>query len=397
MWYLILLAAVYIAVNVFLWHRVIRLLRNVHGALGKKGVMIGFSVIYLFLMSSVGTWILFEDPAWISALKFINNVWIGVFIYALFFVALAEVVTFFLWLFKKMRKGYKGYRRYIVIRGFTVIALIICFSIYGVVHYQDTDVIKYDVTVDKSADGLEDMRIVLVADTHLGYSVGNDMMEDMVELINEQDADLVVFAGDIVDNDYYALSDADEIAKTLSGIRSRYGVYGVYGNHDVEEQLIGGFTVPVGKDALVQPEVDEFVKKAGIEILEDESVTIAGNITLIGRMDASKPNSDEGRKSIGELMKGVDRSGPVICIDHQPSQLRQKADAGVDMDLGGHTHDGQIFPGNLTIDLFWENAYGLDKIDDMYSVVTSGVGVWGPAMRIGTDSEIAVIDVSFAQ
>lgn len=274
---------------------------------------------------------------------------------------------------------------------------IICFSIYGVIHYQDTDVIKYDVTVDKSADGLEDMRIVLVADTHLGYSVGNDMMEDMVELINEQDADLVVFAGDIVDNDYYALSDADEIAKTLSGIRSRYGVYGVYGNHDVEEQLIGGFTVPVGKGALVQPEVDEFVKKAGIEILEDESVTIAGNITLIGRMDASKPNSDEGRKSIGELMKGVDKSGPVICIDHQPSQLRQKADAGVDMDLGGHTHDGQIFPGNLTIDLFWENAYGLDKIDDMYSVVTSGVGVWGPAMRIGTDSEIAVIDVSFAQ
>ena len=163
----------------------------------------------------------------------------------------------------------------------------------------------------------------------------------------------------------------------------------------MEEQLIGGFTIPAGEDARVQPEVDEFTEKAGIEILEDESVTIAGDITLIGRLDASKPNSDKGRSSIKELTAGADKSRPVICMDHQPSQLEQKADAGVDIDLGGHTHDGQIFPGNLTIDLFWENAYGLKEIDGMYSVVTSGVGVWGPAMRIGTDSEIAVIDVEF--
>ena len=96
-------------------------------------------------------------------------------------------------------------------------------------------------------------------------------------------------------------------------------------------------------------------------------------------------------------MAGVDKEGPVICIDHQPSELEEKAKAGVDLDLGGHTHDGQIFPGNLLIGFFWENACGMKKVDDMYSVVTSGVGVWGPAMRVGTDSEIVVVDVSFGQ
>ena len=85
----------------------------------------------------------------------------------------------------------------------------------------------------------------------------------------------------------------------------------------------------------------------------------------------------------------------MICVDHQPSELQEKADAGVDLDLCGHTHDGQIFPGNLTINLFWDNAYGLLKVDDMYSIVTSGVGVWGSAMRVGTDGEIAVVNVNF--
>ena len=395
MWYLILLAAAYIAVNFFLWHRVVRLLRHVHGFFGRKWVVIAFSIIYAFLMSSVALWMLFDDPAWVSALKFINNVWIGTFIYALIFVALAEAVTFFLWLFKKVRKGYACYRRFIVVRGTAVICLILCFSLYGVLHYQNTGISSYDIAVDKSSDNVDGLRIVLAADTHLGYSVGREMMEDMVALINSQEPDIVVFAGDIVDNDYYALTDADGIAETLAGIEARYGVYGVYGNHDVEEALVGGFTIPVGRDARVQPEVAEFMKKAGIEILEDESTVVAGDITLIGRVDASKPNSDEGRKSIEELMEGVDRSRPVICIDHQPEGLEEAAAAGVDIDLSGHTHDGQIFPGNLVLKLVWDNPYGMLKVGDMYSIVTSGVGVWGPAMRVGTDSEIAVIDVSF--
>ena len=94
--------------------------------------------------------------------------------------------------------------------------------------------------------------------------------------------------------------------------------------------------------------MDEFAEKAGITILQDESTVVAGDITLIGRYDAMKTNSDSPRASIAELTSNIDHSKPVICVDHQPSELQEKADAGVDLDLCGHTHDGQVFPGNLT-------------------------------------------------
>lgn len=395
MWYLILLAIAYLAVNFFLWHRVVRLLRNVHGFFGKKWVVCVFTAIYLFFLNSVWLWTLFDDQRWVSAFKYINNIWIGIFVYALIFMAVAELVTFVLWATKKMRKGYDGYRKYIVARGAIVVSLVIGFSVYGVIHYHNITVTDYDVDIEKATQAGGSMKIVLVADTHLGYSVGEDMMRQMVDEINAQKPDLVVFAGDIVDNDYFAMTDPDRIAETLAGIRSKYGVYGCYGNHDVEENLVGGFTISVGKKARVQSEVDEFAEKAGITILQDEKAVVAGDITLIGRCDATKTNSDSPRASIDALTSDVDLSRPVICIDHQPSELQEKADAGVDLDLCGHTHDGQVFPGNLTIDLFWDNAYGLLKVDDMYSIVTSGVGVWGPAMRVGTDGEIAVVNVNF--
>ena len=394
MWFLILLAAVYLAVNFFLWHRVIRLLKNIHGFFGNKWIMIVFTLLYLFFLNSIWIWVIFDDPIWTAFFKYINNVWIGIFIYALIFVAAAEIVTFILWAFKKMRKGYDGYRRYIVMRGTAVVLLVISFSLYGVFHYQNIKVNNYEIDIDKSSHAGDSMRIVLVADTHLGYSVGNDMMSEMVDLINRQKPDLVVFAGDIVDNDYYAVSDAEKTAETLSRINSKYGVYGCYGNHDVKETLIGGFTVSLDEEAKIPPEVEEFVQRAGIKILQDESETVAGDIILLGRYDAAKPNSSSGKRaSIDQLTEDLDRKKLIICIDHQPSQLQEKASAGVDLDLCGHTHDGQIFPGNITINFFWDNPYGLLKVGDMYSIVTSGVGVWGPAMRVGTDSEIAVIDI----
>ena len=93
----------------------------------------------------------------------------------------------------------------------------------------------------------------------------------------------------------------------------------------------------------------------------------------------------------------MDANKPVFVLDHQPKQLKELTEAGADVDLSGHTHDGQLFPGNLLIQPLWENACGILKIGNMTSCVTSGVGVWGPAMRVGTDSEIMVLHVKFCQ
>ena len=142
--------------------------------------------------------------------------------------------------------------------------------------------------------------------------------------------------------------------------------------------------------------MDEFLENAGIKLLKDESVMIDDEIYLYGRPDARRPGRGiTKRKTPSEITASMDKDKPIIVIDHEPSQLKALAKAGVDVDLCGHTHDGQLFPGNLTIKLMWENAYGYLKKGKMHNIVTSGVGLFGPNMRVGTKSEISVVNIHF--
>ena len=242
----------------------------------------------------------------------------------------------------------------------------------------------------------EELKVVLLADLHLGYNYGKREISRVVEKVNEQKADLILLAGDIFDNEYEAVQQPDMIAQELAQMKSTYGTYGVFGNHDVTERLLGGFSVPSDKNDLRDSRFEEFAKKAKITILDDEVVSIDDAFYLVGRMDASKPgDGTKNRMSPEEILDGLDKTKPILVMEHQPKQLQELADAGADMQLSGHTHDGQIFPGNLLIDLFWENASGYLQKDQLHSVVTSGVGVWGPAMRVGTDSEICPITIHF--
>lgn len=101
------------------------------------------------------------------------------------------------------------------------------------------------------------------------------------------------------------------------------------------------------------------------------------------------------RKTPAELVEGLDADKPILVLDHQPRELEALAEAGVDVDLCGHTHDGQMFPGNLTVRLFWENACGCLRVGSMHSIVTSGVGLFGPNMRVATRAEICPITIHF--
>ena len=285
----------------------------------------------------------------------------------------------------------KGY----VFTGIFLTILTAVFSIYGSVNAKLVRVTPYEVTIDKECPGIEQLKIALIADLHLGYSVGNAQMRRMVEKVNAMEPDLILVAGDIFDNEYEAVQNPDKIAATLSQMKSKYGVYGVFGNHDVTERLLGGFSVSSPEEEVRDPRFEEFARKAGIQILDDEVVCIEDAFYLVGRKDAQKTGDGEGRLSPEAILGQTDTNLPVIVMEHQPRQLQQLADAGADMQLCGHTHDGQIFPGNLVIPFFWENPCGLLVKDQMYSIVTSGVGVWGPAMRVGTASEVCEITVNF--
>ncbi len=283
------------------------------------------------------------------------------------------------------------------VMGVLNIAFIVLITLYGVKHAQDIKLNTYDIKLEKQAEGSEGLKVALVADLHLGYSIGCEQMEKMVSMINEAEPDIVIIAGDIFDNEYEALDDPERLIEILGSMKSRYGTYAVYGNHDIEEKIVGGFTFNYSDpNKASSKEMDDFVKRAGIRLLMDEYVLIDDTFYVYGRPDKSKPGKSVGvRKTPAQLTEGLDLTKPLIVIDHEPFELKELADAGVDVDLCGHTHDGQFFPLNLTSKFIWENCAGLLKKDNMYNIVTSGVGLFGPNIRIGTDAEVCIINIEW--
>lgn len=285
------------------------------------------------------------------------------------------------------------------IAGAICIFSVLLISIRGIYHAKHINVTPYEVTVDKSAGELDSLKIVFIADTHFGYNAGTIHAKEIVKKINKQNPDLVCIAGDIFDNEYEAIHEPKKVKKILRKINSRYGVYACWGNHDLNEPILAGFTFNPGKEgaeSLKDPRMREFLKDSNIQLLEDEAVLIDNSFYVVGRKDASLIEKiEEKRKTPAQLTEKLDKDKPIIFIDHQPKELQEIADAGVDLDLCGHTHDGQTFPGNITIKFLWENPCGYLQKGSMHNIVTSGSGVWGPAMRVGTNSEICTINVTF--
>lgn len=368
-----------------------------HRCFQKKSIRVLVVALYTFLASSLLTAFLMPAGSLQRIMKLISNYWLGTFLYILLTVVIADLIRLIL-----IRIPFRYSHRIFCRRGFIaggtlsilIIAALSLDGIYGAAHLQVT---QYNVTVEKELSNGEDtLKVVLIADLHLGYSIGSSYMEKMVARINEQSPDLVVIAGDIFDNDYDALDDPDRLVQILSGIESRYGVYACYGNHDIQEKLLAGFTLEKTKEKVSDPRMDAFLEKAGICLLQDEGVLIDDSFYLYGRPDAKKPGRGiTERKSPAQLTEGMDLSKPILVIDHEPRQLEELSDAGVDLDLCGHTHDGQMFPGNLLTSLMWENSCGYLQKGSMHNIVTSGVGVFGPNMRVGTKSEICVVNVHF--
>lgn len=333
-------------------------------------------------------------------MKLLSNYWLGVLVYAIMTLGIADGVRLII---KYPLKNINFPGREILFSNVgtavigTVCAVIISvISIYGVINAGNIQTTKYEISVGKKAGKLKSLNVVLIADLHLGYNIGCRQMEQMAEKINAQNPDLVVVAGDIFDNEYEALDNPDRLAEILRGIHSKYGVYACYGNHDIQEKILAGFTFGGRAKKQSSVEMDEFLEKAGFTLLRDEYVLIDNAFYLYGRPDYERPGRGiEERKTAQEITDNMDLSLPVLVIDHEPRELQELADAGVDADLCGHTHDGQLFPGNITIKFLWENACGYLKKDNMHNIVTSGVGLFGPNMRVGTKSEICDIVMHF--
>lgn len=390
-----LLAPFYILVNVYVVRWMIRWMGACSHIFQSAVFRAVFIIFYILIASSLLTGFLINKPEFLHRiLKTTGNYFLGTFLYIILVIVVGDLIRLILKYVFHAR--FLEFRSTFVITGFVCMALIILISVYGILHVGTIKVTPYEVTVNKKVKDMDSLKIVLLADTHFGYSINCRHAQKMVEKINAQDPDIVCIAGDIFDNDYDAISDPEGVCNALKSIKSRYGVYACWGNHDLDEPILAGFTFGGKKKDQADPRMEQLLRDANIHLLTDEAELINDKFYVVGRNDSSRTHKLGGQRlSPAQLTKDLDLDKPVIFIDHQPKQLQETADAGADLDLCGHTHDGQIFPGNLFIHLFWENSFGYLKKDNMHNIVTSGVGVWGPDMRVGTNCEICPITVHF--
>lgn len=387
-------APFYILVNLYLARWVLRWTGACHKVFGSKAFRVIFIAAYVFVSLTPLTSFAIHSPAGLHRLlKQISNYWFGWLAYLILAVLLTEIVVFAV---RRLRgRDFAEMQRVRQVQGGAALALLCVVSFYGMAHAERLYVTDYTVEIDKPGT---DMTVALLADLHLGYSTSPAYIAQVAQAVNEMQPDLVVLAGDIFDNEYEAVPEPETIKSLLKNMDSTYGTYACWGNHDLKEPILAGFTWSTRDENKNDPRMERFLTDAGIVLLADQTETLPNGVQLAGRRDPARAKKvGEARLAPGALLGALDPEKPIFVIDHQPKELDELAAAGADLDLSGHTHDGQVFPGNLTIKLMWRNACGYLNVDGMHSVVTSGVGVWGPAMRVGTKSEVVRIEVRFAE
>ena len=390
------ISPLYILLIIYLILKSLRFFKTILPVCGKKWFKLIYCILVsLFAASPVIAFFL-PDGGMQRIWKSAGNFCLGFLLYVILAVLVQDIVTLILIKAKILSKEQISSKKAAAAAGTAVFAFIIAMCTYGLINSHIIKVNNYEVSVNKKAGNLKELNIVLIADLHLGYNADCALMEQMVKKINAQNPDIVLCAGDFFDNEYEALDNPEKLEEILSGIRSKYGSYTVFGNHDIEEPILGGFTFPSRSAKVTDPRFIEFVQKSGMKILSDETVLIDNSFYIVGRRDREEPgNETKTRLSPSELLHGLDSSRPLIDLEHEPANLEAVSAAGYDLDLCGHTHAGQVFPGTVLIHFFWENAWGYKRIGNMQNIVTSGVGSFGPYMRTMCDSEICRIHVTF--
>jgi uncharacterized protein len=316
-----------------------------------------------------------------TAVVWVGSFWFAAFAYfalAALFIDLLRLVNYIIPFFPAFITENIARTRAVLVLGVSggvVIALVA-----GYFNAKNPRLKTIDIHIPKSADSLRTLNVAVASDIHLGTIIGNGRLNRIVDTINGLHADLVLFPGDIVDEDLAPVIQQN-LGETLRTIKAKYGVYAVTGNHE----YIGGVE-----------EACKYLTDHGIRMLRDEVVTIPGNIVLVGREDRSRSQFARKRRTpLSELFANVDRRQPIILMDHQPIGLQEAVDAGADLQLSGHTHHGQIWPFGWITEAIYEVSWGYKKKDKTQFYVSSGVGTWGPPVRLGNTPEIINLHITF--
>ena len=312
----------------------------------------------------------------------IYGMWFIILLHFTVFLLLLDAVVF---LIKKLKKQNqltglwnKIYRSGVI--AILLTAVLIGYGRYNIFHVVRTE---YNIQTQKNIRE-EGYRIVLLSDLHYGVSMNDNNLQDVVNRISAEQADIVVLDGDIVDENTTS-EQMQSAFRILGQADSTYGVYYVYGNHDKNHYA--------AKPNYSAEKMEDTITQAGIQILEDETTVINQEIALIGRADRGGRNAK--RKDISSLVKELNPEQEWIVLDHQPSEYKKAENTGCDMILSGHTHAGQIWPVGLFASLFHfdELNYGEQKQGNLDAIVTSGIAGWGYPIRTEKHSEYVVVNL----
>lgn len=263
-----------------------------------------------------------------------------------------------------------------------VSGLVAVLIIYGFINASLVRITNLNISVNKETRHLKSVHIVVLSDIHLGTVIGNKKLGNIVKKVNALSPDIVLLAGDVVDENIKHVIKQN-LGLHLEDIKSKYGVYAITGNHE----FIGG----------VEPAV-AYLEKHKVKFLRDTAVLIDSSFWLVGRNDKDMVRfTGKNRKTLENLLSTVDKSYPVILLDHQPFYLEKAAENGVDVQFSGHTHNGQMFPLNLITRAIYNPDWGYRKIGSTHFYVSCGVGTWGPPVRIGNYPEIVNVELSFGR
>jgi len=345
---------------------------------------IWFKGIFIFLSLSYPA-ARFLERIWLSsvtdALTWIGSFWLGAFFYFLLIVLTIDIIRLVdlaIPVIPDFFKTMAGIKTVV----WSSVGLVSILLIAGHINARYPRLTTLDVHIPKNVNGMEELTIAFASDLHLGTLIGPRRTKQLVDRINEINADIILLGGDIVDEDLAPVI-RNNLGNDLARLSAPFGVYGITGNHE----YIGGAT-----DAI------KYLSDHGIRMVRDTSVLIMDKFYIVGREDHDSPRfGSTGRKSVAEVMQNIDKTKPVILLDHQPYDLEEKAQLGVDLTMSGHTHHGQMWPINYVTKAIFEVSWGYKKKGNAHVYVSSGAGGWGPPIRIGNHPEIVKIKLTFSK
>ena len=240
---------------------------------------------------------------------------------------------------------------------------------------------RITINIPKASPEQNTLRVAMVSDIHLGTIISKHRLQKIIDHLNSVEPDLILIPGDLVDEDLAPVI-SQNLGAMFTQLKAPLGVFASTGNHE----YIGG-----AKDAV------SYLRKHHIQVLRDTAVQFLPNIYVIGRDDIeSNRFAGQTRKSLKDIVSAIPDSAVRIVLDHQPRAYQEAIDAKTDLILSGHTHHGQLWPLNYITQAMFPLSWGYGQFDQMHAYVSSGIGTWGPPVRLGNRPEVVVFTLKFS-